>query len=248
MATISSTPYDTIFSMHDKIEQGLVGSTYLEEAAQRYTDVMYKEFADSIVLTRLFATIPYGRLPVANRTFVDKLAASAGISHLIRDQMLVLSLLGTRGKRATWNSRHDSEGHVGIPMASADFIDAIPMVSRLLKELGLGLDWIDSQDTEIVAKTIGRMAGVFHVRDAKTDVDYKNRKIIAAQDFVEAHGVKTVFGLGGSYLYTGGNTFLVNIVFTNETIEKRQVERFMTLLNTFKTATASLDASGKVFV
>ena len=247
MTKISNTPYDIIFSMHDKIEQHVDGSNYLEEAAQRYTDAIYSEFEDSVVLTRLFATIPYRNLPATNRVFVDKLAASAGISHLIREQMLVLSLLGTRGKKATWNSRHDSEEHVGIPMASADFIEAIPMVSRLLKELGLGLDWIDTQDTEIVAKTIGKMAGVFHVPDAKTNVDHKNRKIIAAQDFVEAYNVKTVFGLGGSYLYTGGNTFLVNIMFTNEAIEKRQAERFMTLLNTFKTATAGLDASGKVF-
>lgn len=247
MTIISNTPYDTIFNMHDKIEQRLNGSIYLEEAAQKYTDVMYEEFKESIVLTRLFATIPFGKLPAPNQVFVRNLAASAGISHLIRDQMFVLSLLGTRGKKATWNSRHDSEGHVGIPMASADFIDAIPMVSRLLKELGLGLDWIDSQDTEIVGRTIGRMAGVFHVLDAKTNVDNKNRKIIAAQDFVETYSVKTVFGLGGSYLYTGGNTFLVNIMFTNETIEKRQAERFMGLLNTFKTVTASLDANGKVF-
>jgi hypothetical protein len=57
--------------------------------------------------------------------------------------------------------------------------------------------------------------------------------------------VKTVFGIGGGYL--GGDTFVTNIVLTREMVEKRQVERFMPVVNTFKTGTMSLVFAKKVF-
>lgn len=247
MTKISEASGSSIFALHEKIEQGIKECNTLDLAAQKFNNVLFDTFEESIVLTRLFATVPYGKLPPANKEFVDTLAQSAGITSLLREEMLVISLLGTRGEKAAWNSRHDSQGHVGIPLASADFVEAIPMISRLLKELGLGLDWIDSHDTDIIARVIGKMAGVFHVPDAKTGLDHKGRQIIAAQDFVDEYKVKTVFGLGGAYLYLGSTTFLANIIFTREQIEKRQAERYMTLLNTFKTTTVGLDASGRIF-
>jgi hypothetical protein len=247
MTKISEANVNSIFALHDKIEQSVKGCKSLDLAAQKFNDVLFDAFEESIVLTRLFATVPYGKLPPANKKFVDALAESTGITSLLREEMLVISLLGTRGEKRTWNSRYDSEGHVGIPLASADFVEAIPMVSRLLNELGLGLDWIDSHDSDIIARIIGKMAGVFYVPDAKTTTDHKGRQVIAAQNFVDEHKVKTVFGLGGAYLYLGSKTFLANIIFTREQIEKRQAERYMTLLNTFKTTTVALDASGQIF-
>jgi hypothetical protein len=245
MSKISDVTVSSITALRGKIEYDIRNCTCLEDAAQKYTDLMYEEFKDSIVLVRFFATLPFKNLPAPNQRFVTNLAASAGISSLIDDQTLVLSLLGTRGEEDAWNNRRNSRGHVGIPLASGDFIEAIPMMSRLLKELGLGLDWIDSGDTEIVAKTVGGMAGVFYVPDARTTVDQKGRKIIAAQDFVSAYDVKTVFGIGGGYLT--GYVFITNIVFTRETIEKRQTERFMPVVNTFKTGTIRMVSGNKIF-
>lgn len=246
MSRISNVTVSSITALRGEILERITGCTFLEDAAQKYTDAMYEEFEDSIVLVRLFATSPFGNLPLTNQSFVNRLAASAGVSSLVDDQMLVLSLLGTRGKKAAWNNRRYSQGHVGIPLASGDFIEAIPMMSRLLKELGLGLNWIDSGDTEIVGRTIGAMAGVFYVRDAKTAVDHKGRKIIAAQDFVSAHNVKTVFGIGGGYLTS--NIFTTNIVFCSETIEKNRVELFIPVMNTLKAGTMRLASRKKIFV
>ena len=48
-----------------------------------------------------------------------------------------------------------SKEHMGIPLISSAFVGAIPMISRLLKELGVPLDWIDSHDSEIIKKTVG---------------------------------------------------------------------------------------------
>ncbi len=53
-----------------------------------------------------------------------------------------------------------SEVRQGMATVSADFVDKIPMISRLLKEVRLNLDWIDSQDKEVVTETIGGMSGV----------------------------------------------------------------------------------------
>src|SRR5512144_2112177 len=99
-----------------------------------------------------------------------------------------------------WNDRRNSQGHVGIPLATSDFIEAIPMMSRLLKELGMGLDWIDSNDTSMVARALGSSSGLFYVPDAALEIDAKGRKVIAGQDFVKTHGVKTVFGMGGAFI------------------------------------------------
>lgn len=248
MSKINQITGQEVFKLHDELDSRFRDCECLEEAAQKFTDLLYEKFSGSIALTRLFVTVPYGNLPLPNKAFVDKLAASAGIASSIKEQTLILSLVGTRGEKSTWNSRHDSEGHVGIPLASAAFVEEIPMVSRLLKEMGLGLEWLDSQDASIMGRKMGNSAGVFHVLDAKTDTDHRQRKIIAAQDFVEGYHIKTVFGIGGAYLYTNSNSFVVNINFTHDTIAKHQAERFLTLINTFKTATVKFTSTSRIFV
>jgi hypothetical protein len=245
MPKLSDATVPTISHLATKIEDAIAGCDCLADAAQEYTNVFYEEFRESIVLVRLFATVPFAELPAPNQTFVTALAASAGPAAAVNGQTLVLSLLGTRGEKPAWNDRRHSRGHVGIPLASGEFIDAIPMMSRLLKELGLSLDWINSRDSTIVAKVLGRTAGVFYVPEARTAVDHKGRKTITAQDFVAAYNVKTVFGLGGGYLTSHG--FVTSIIFLRETIEKRQAERFTPLINTFKSHTVTLASRKKVF-
>ena len=245
MGLISKLSLQDLIKLQDKIAEQVSGCAALEDAAQQYMSILYETLSESIVLVRLFAVIPFGELPETNREFVTSLAESAGISELIRDQTLVLSLLGSRGHKPEWNDRRNSQGHVGIPLASSDFIDRIPMMSRLLKQMGAGIDSIDANDTELVAKTFESLSGVFHVRDAVTEVDNQGRKIIAAQDFVEAENIKTVFGIGGCYL--GTSLFFTTIVFVREFLEKDMVERFMLQANKFKTATLDFVDDGKIF-
>jgi hypothetical protein len=106
----------------------------------------------------------------------------------LRDNTPVLSLVGTRRRQRDWNSRFDSQGHVGIPLASADFVDSIPMIARLLKELGPSIELAQDLDTAIVTQSIGSVVGLFYVDDARTAVDQNGRKIIAAHDFVLENG------------------------------------------------------------
>ncbi len=245
MTQITELSLKDLVGLQNKIAEQVVKHTTLEAAAQEYMSILYDTLSESLVLSRLFATIPFEELPEPNRTFVLSLAQSAGITELIHDKTMVLSLLGSRGTKPEWNDRRKSQGHVGIPLASSDFIDKIPMMSRLLKQLGAGIDWIDAHDTELVAKTFENLSGVFFVRDAKSEVDNQGRKIIAAQDFVEEEKVKTVFGIGGGYL--GSSVFFTTIIFVREFVDKDLASRFMLQANKFKTATMGLVNEGKIF-
>lgn len=245
MGTVSTVNSTSLGTLLEKVKQRTAACNALEEAAQIVTDVVYDEFRDSFVMVRMYATVPFGKLPETNRFFVSDLSQLNQITSLIKDDTLVLSLLGTRGVEPDWNDRRKSQGHVGIPLASADFVDKIPMISRLLKEVGLNLDWIDSHDTAIAVKNMRGISGIFHVLDARQAVDNLGRKIIPAQSFVEENHIRTVFGLGS--VYSIGSMFITLIVFCRETLDKPRVELFSPLIEVFKTNTTSLASAGTIF-
>jgi hypothetical protein len=234
---------------HKKLEREVQlatrNATSLEGAAQAYVSFLYHELKESVVLTRLFATVPFGGLPPARTDFVSKLAASAGVSDKLSSDTLVLSLLGTCGQEPQWSDPMKSQGHIGIPLATSAFVDAIPMMSRLLHQLGAGVDWIDRKDTSIVARALGMLGGLFFVQDASTEVDSQGRKIIAAQPFVQAYGVKSVFGFGGGY--SDSQVFIVGIHFLRETIDVATAERFLSHVNRFKVSTMDIVRRSAVF-
>jgi hypothetical protein len=231
-------------SLQERVQAALAGSASLREAAQRCASAVYEDHQESVALVRVYATVPFGQLPPSDRSFVTALAESGGARAALRENTPVLSLLGTRGDKPDWDDRRKSNGHLGIPLVGASFVEAIPMVSRLMHDMGIGVEWLDTNDTKIVVKTIGRVAGVFYVRDAATGVDDKDRMIVPAQDFVRANGIKTVFGLGGSYL---NGTCIILILFTRETMERAEVEKFMPLVSTIKSATMSVVMRDKIF-
>lgn len=236
MPKLQDVTFTDFKEFKEKIKQEVPSANSYEEALQKYVSITYEHFKESIVMIRTFATRRFEELPERNQKIVSELAQAKDITHLMNKDTMVLTLLGTAGVEPEWHDRKNSQGHVGIPLASADFIDAIPMMSRLLKQIGLGLDWIDNQDTELVKKTIiERMSGLFFVPDATTEVDQEGRKIIAAQDFVEKYGVKTVFGYGDGY--SGTDTFMVTIVFLRETLTKEQAEKIYAAVNFFKPMT-----------
>ncbi len=246
MARISTTSFDVVMELLDSVEN-MRGFGSLEEAAQEFTGTLYRRFSDSIELIRLFATVPFGTLPEANAAFVQSLAVGRKISPLIFPETPVLSLIGTAGEKPSWNDRRNSRGHVGIPLASSEFISAIPMVTRLLKELGMELNWFDGDDSgsRIAWAEMANISGLFYVEDAATATDSQGRKIIADQAFVEESRIKTVFGMGGAYPMS--NTVLVAVCFTTERIRRSQAERFSVLLNGFKMATMDFANPARIF-
>lgn len=233
----------TITELWTKVEPRVKQSKSLEEAAQELTTALHTQFQESVVLARVYFTVPFGVLPATNKAFVQNLAESAGAASDLKPATPVLSLIGTHGQEADWNDRRKSKGHVGIPLTSSAFVDAIPMISRLLKELGVPLDWVDTQDAEIVKK-MDRAAGLFFVENAAEATDHQGRKIIPAQDFVSGYNVKTVFGVGGGY---AGGQIVVVVAFCRDLIPRASAERFVALRDAFKGNTSSLVETAKVF-
>jgi hypothetical protein len=245
MTTIAQLDKAAGLSLERRIQKAIHGATTLDAAAQEYTRIVYEALAESIVLIRLFATVPFRDLPERNKTFVRALGRSAQAESLITDDTLVLSLLGTMGTEPSWCDRRGSVNHVGIPLLSREFVTEIPMISRLLKQLGVDLDWIGREDTAIVGKTFGFQSGIFHVPDAATAVDSRNRKIIAAEEFVKSHGIKTVFGIGGGYV--GTPVYATIIGFCRDSIDEAKVESFRAHIARFKAETEDLAKAGRIF-
>ena len=245
MSAAASITNVNIPSFTASLGKSIAGCGCLEDAAQKVMDLVYTEFKNSVVLARLFATVPFEKLPASNKEFVRNLTDKKGLTRLINNHTPILSLLGTSGEEKAWNDRHESHGHVGIPLVSADFIDQIPMISHLLKSLGLSLDWLSGNGTGITQDIMGKTAGIFYVSDARTAVDEKGRKIIPVQDFVAKYNVRAVFGTGGGYIHDA--TFIVLIVFTREQIDEERAQCFLPLATVIKAATTGLVLRGRIF-
>lgn len=224
-------------TLRGSIAREAQGARAFDVAAQRTARALYDAFAPATVLSRIYVTVPFAALPPENRGFAQALADERGAGAKLAPTTRVLSLAGTFGRLEAWCDRKRSRGHVGIPLIDAAFVAAIPMVARLLEELGeenLG----QAKGGEGYARSlIGGFNGVFHVPDAATSRDSLGRLVIPAQDFVSEHGVKTVFGMGGSYV---DGTTVAAIVFTTEDISRKEAEQLGTLLSGFKASTLEL--------
>jgi len=242
---LQTIEYRDFWSWEQKLLQLVKGCGTIEEVAQLTSQNVYDSFRESVVLARFYTTIPYKKLPEANQRFAANVAKQHGASAKLGEETPVLSLLGTCGDKAEWNSRRTSKNHVGIPLISADFIELIPMVARLLKDLGLSLSGIAGGSPDIETSTFGKLGGLFYVQDAKTAVDHSGRKIISAQDFVSSHGIKTVFGTAGLYFLT--KMFVTLVVFTRDTIPREVAQHFMPVGGGITGATSELANRGRLF-
>lgn len=245
MTLISELTKQDYLRIERQVQEATRDKDSFESAAMAYMSLLVEDLKESLILSRLFVTIPYGRLPEFQKKFVDELGKKAGITDKIRDDTYCLTLMGSAGEDPAWYDLKKSQGHVSIPLATSDFVDAIPMMSRLLRQLGAGVDWIDRKDTAIVARTLGSLGGIFWVPNASSDTDAQGRKIIAAQDFVKERKVASVFGFGGGF--SNSDLFFVTIIFTRQTMEKPWAESFLKHVNRFKTSTSSLVEQGRLF-
>ncbi len=216
----------------------------MQAASQSCVETLYQEFKESLVLVRLYSTLPYGQLPQAEQKFGLRIAEANSVRPQLTDKTITLTLLGTAGVRPAWNDRLKSQGHLAIPLISAKFVQTLPMIARLMSDMGIGLAWLDSQNMDVVVDKLGKIAGIFYVADAATTVDHLNRKIVPAQDFVTANRIKTVFGVGGCY--TNG-LFMSLIFFTRDMVTKEKVTEFMQLFTNIKMNMAHFVSAGRVF-
>jgi hypothetical protein len=243
-ASLGDVDVAAIKILWQELEPEVSRAAFLEQAAQTVTRGLFESYAGSVALARAFVTVPLDGLPDSNQAWVRGLAGRAGVESALEPSTPILSLIGSYGAEESWRDRRRSEGHVGIPLVSASFVDGIPMVARLLQQLGMELDWLGRGDTDIIARVLGSSSGVFFVAEAAQETDRKGRKVIAAQEFVARHRIRSVFGFGGAYF---GGSIITFILFCTRAIERTVAQRFAPLVNLFKAATVSLAGSTSVF-
>lgn len=231
---VSDISKEVLKRVINPIEIKIKGVNTYSDASQIFCDDIYKEFEESIVLVRVFLSIPYNLLPEKKQDFVKNLLGSGENRSLLKNETKMLTLMGTYGENKEWNSAHLSRGHIAIPLLSESFIEAIPMMNGLLNQLGF--NW-SSEKTKDYSneKSSSAFSGIFYIKNASQEVDDKGRKIIANQEFVQRYHVKSVLGFGGGYI--GSDNFFTAIAFLNEEISRSSAETFSLIGNNFKMAT-----------
>jgi hypothetical protein len=233
------------FSLKEMTECGTVlrtigqGAGSMEEVSGRIVRYFYDELMDTETgknacsLVRVFKSHPYEDLDEELRRFAQGLLGSEKQS----PGMKCLTLLATAGELPEWNSRKKSGGHKAIPLVSEKFVQAVPMISNLVKQLGLEIHEVVKPQPNIILDISKKKYNVFYVPDAQ------GSPIIPSQDnFVIPFGVKSVIGLGG--VFPSGDLFAV-ILFTKVVIPQRVADLFKTLALNIKLALLPLET--KVF-
>ena len=145
-----------------------------------------------------------------------------------RPTMKCLTLMATVGQSAAWNSRHFSRGHKTVPLPSPEIVEKAPMISQLIKELGLELSSVLQPSSDVVTELAGKRHGVFHVENA-----LGSPYIPAQEDFVVQFGIRSVVGFGG--MLATGDLFAV-ILFATVPVPSSAANRFKTVALDVKSA------------
>jgi hypothetical protein len=244
MPRIASYSVEDVSGLRSRVESELKEFGSFQQASQRFTEILYEELSASAVLFRVFATVEYEKLPRKEKEFALDLARSRSFLGELKPGTPVVTLLGSRGKRPSWNHRHRSERHLAVLLVSASFIKTIPMVARLLGDMGNGLEWVQKQDKNMIVKAMGQMARVLYVEDALETRTRDGYDVIPDRSFVEENKVRTVLALGGAYL---NGTIVAVVLFTNERVPSERVEKLLPVVHGFKIATMKAVMRGHIF-
>jgi len=226
-STSRSRVYDlTTFPMSQMIECGAAlrrlgqGAGSMEEAANRIVSHLYQRCADpesgipSLALVRLFKTTAFEDLDPDGRAFALRLL---GDRPAFRG-LPCLTLFATRGDRPEWNARQQSVRHRAIPLPSERVVERLPMVSQVIRQLGLDLASVVRARSEVLVQPAEKRFSVFYVREAEGSPFVPDQS-----DFVRPAAVRSVVGTGG--LLPNGE-LCVLILFSKVEIPRVVAERF----------------------
>lgn len=243
MPSLQGASWSEIGAFRDAIEPAIAGEPSLCAAAQKFVTSFVASFP-SIVLSRMFAVLPFARLPRLDAAAALRFAETADAASLLLPTTPVLSLLGSCGVKPDWNDRLRSHGHLAIPLLSRALVEGIPMIAQLLADVGVDLSWLDGAGEIDSRRMLGSSNQCFYVAQASSSRDSRGRLIIPSQTFVAELGIETVFGMAGSYL---DGTMLAAISFSTEVVQRAAIDRFPTLIANFKMATTKLALEGRIY-
>lgn len=211
------------------LRETITGAPTLETSAHRTCRFLYDELhgpdtPHACALVRCYKTHSFGALEPDLQSFARGILGEAEP----RLTMKCLTLMATVGQSAAWSSRHLSRGHRAIPLPSPEIVEKTPMISQLIKELGVELKAVLQPSPEIVKELAGKRHGVFHVENA-----LGSPYIPAQQEFVVRYGIRSVLGFGG--MLFNGDLFAV-ILFSTVHVPAAAADRFRTLALDVKSA------------
>lgn len=243
MVSFHTATWPQINAFRDRIATEAGTAHWLTDAAQGLSAALLKEFA-SVVLARVFAVVPFERLPELEAEVAVRFAEKVGGAELLVPTTPVLSLLGTSGVATAWNNRVSSSGHLAIPLLSKQLVEGAPMIAQLLADLKVDLACLDDARPIDSKRMMGGTNQRFYVQSAKTALDSHGRFIIPARDFVAKYQIETVFGMAGAYV---DGMIIAAIVFTTEKLEANEVDRFPSIIANFRMATTPAVIARRIF-
>ncbi len=185
-------------------------------------------------------------MSTADKQSIDIKINVANTVFEFNDRTPILTLLGTRGQNSDWNERRKSQGFRCIPLLSSEYVASLSMLASQFKNMNLNFNDFNAWEETVVAK--GRaddFSGILYVKNASIDKDDQDRMVVPKQDFVTEHNVKTVLGFGSGY--SNHPTLVTLFIFTNEILDKSMMEPFVTLLESYKSASKKIVADGRFF-
>jgi hypothetical protein len=211
------------FSMADSIALGNAlrgegaGARSGEEVASRMIRRLRSTFvepdgASSCALARVYVTLSASELPARLRGI-----AGGILGRELDGATRCLVLLGTEGVEGAWCDRRTSQGHQAIPLPDPSFIEQLPMVTELFRQLGVKAD-------ELATGAWGAQGldqlSVFLVEEAGKSPH------IPAQEFVRTHGIRSVLGFGAPL--PGGN-LMATLLFNRVAVSREVASLFQPL-------------------
>lgn len=200
----------------------------MEEVAGRVVRLFHERLvgagmARCCALARFYKVHPAGELDEPRRRFAAALAGGA-----IPPETPCLTLLATAGDDPAWCSPARSAGHLAVPLPSAEVVARMPMVARLIAQLGLQPGAVLAPEPDLVDELARRTLDVFHIPEARG-----SPFIPAQRDFVEPQGIRSVVGFGG--VLPTGSLFAV-ILFSRAPIPEAMRATFRTVALAVKLA------------
>ena len=228
-----------------QIERELTSSASLAEIAQKSCEAFYATFEQSVVLVRMFISMPYAKLPAYEQKHVHGLAEQMQMAQFLQPTTAVMTLLGTKGVNEAWGDRQASQLFRAFPLISQTLVEAAPMTAQLLRVLGIKINVPLPDTLGVTEKAWGAgRAALFFVEHAARTVDSQGRKIIVMQPFVEEYGVQTVFGVARAYR---DDLFLTQLVFCRHPVSRERAREFLPLAALFRSVTLRAFDTDTVF-
>jgi CheY-like chemotaxis protein len=182
-------------------------------------------------LMRFFRTVPFSELTV-NLQELARQSLHREPSGLVN----CLTLLASRGMLPEWNDRFASKQHQVIPLISTQMIEEAPMIAQLIERLGITVSQVVEPSPTIFLDPGEKKYNILYVPEAKGSAT-----IVAQDDFVDKHKIRTVIGIGG--LLPTGDMFAV-MMFMRVFIPAETAQRFVLLARALEGAIAEV-RSGK---